>query len=504
MADRGRIAPSLLVVAAASAATLTIVSSCGRQARPALDGSTSVLRIGFAELSTDPGRGVRQLSQIISVEGLVRLGEDGRLQPQLAENWTRAADGRSVSVHLRPGVRFHDGSPFDGQAVAKILPDALHSFMGPLFSDVEGIDVSGEHSVEIRFRKPSPLLMEALEAQIPKPGRSVVGTGPFMTTADSTTEMRANTGYYLGRPTIGQVRVETYPNVRAAWADMLRDRIDMLYEVGPDALGSMEASTSVSIFTFTRGYQYLIALNTESPALRSRDVRQALNRAVDRAAVVRVALNGHGLASRGPFWMRHWALGPDLPSFDFDPQRASLSLAGKNRHGRAPVGGVHFTCLVPPDAVHERLALEIKRQLANVGVDMAVEQVPVDRLFQSIASRTFEAALMEGVSGPTLLRPYQLWHSGGVFNSSGLGNTSIDAALDRLREAASDDELGTAAAGVQQAFIDDPPAIFLAWIDRARAVSKRFKVVTAPGRPDVLGTMRLWQPADGQRDASRN
>jgi len=150
------------------------------------------------------------------------------------------------------------------------------------------------------------------------------------------------------------------------------------------------------------------------------------------------------------------------------------------------------------------MALEVKRQLEYVGVDMAVEQEPVDRLFQSIKSRTFEAALMEGVSGPTLLRPYQLWHSGGVFNSSGLGNTSIDAALDRLREAASDGELGTAAAGVQQAFIGDPPAIFLAWIDRARAVSKRFKVVTEPGRLDVLGTMRLWKPAGGQRDASPN
>jgi peptide/nickel transport system substrate-binding protein len=445
------------------------------------------------------------LSQIISVEGLVRLDDDARLHPQLAESWTRAPNGRSVSVRLRPGVTFHDGSPFDGRAVAKILPDALHAFMGPLFTDVEGIDVSGEHSVEIRFRTSSPLLMEGLEAQIPKPGRSVIGTGPFIVSATSATEMRANANYYLGRPTIKQVRVETYPSVRAAWADMLRDRIDMLYEVGLDALGSMETSTNVSIFTFTRRYQYFVALNTESPALRSRDVRQALNRAVDRAGFVRDALNGHGLASRGPFWMRHWALGPDLPSFDFDPQRAAASLAAKaGRGGSSGAGHVRFTCLVPPEAVYERMALEVKRQLESVGVDMAVEQVPLDRMFQSIKSRTFEAALMEGIGGPTLLRPYQLWHSDGIFNPGGLGNARLDAALDRLREAASDIELGAAAAGVQRAFVDDPPAIFLAFIERARAVSKRFTVITEPGRLDVLGTMRLWKPAGGQRDASPN
>jgi ABC-type transport system substrate-binding protein len=346
--------------------------------------------------------------------------------------------------------------------------------------------------------------MEALEAQIRKPGPSIVGTGPFMIAPNAPAEMRENTHYYLGRPTIDQVRVETYPSVRAAWADMLRDRIDMLYEVGLDALGSMETATNVSTFTFTKKYQYLVALNTESPALRSRTVRQALNLAVDRNAVVRDALNGHGLASQGPFWMRHWALGPDVKSFGFDPQRAAASLAGENNRGSVRSGVVHFTCLVPPDAVYERMALEVKRQLGHVGVDMALEEVPVDRLSESIKSRTFEAALMEGVSGPTLLRPYQLWHSGGVFNPGGLGNASIDAAFDRLRDAASDRELGSAAAGVQQAFLDDPPAIFLAWIERARAVSTRFKVVTDPGRPDVVGTMRLWKPAVGQRDASPN
>jgi peptide/nickel transport system substrate-binding protein len=490
-------------ISAVSVATLTSSGSCRRRDGAVPDESASVLRIGLSQVTASPEAGVRQLSQIISVEGLVRPAEDGRLQPSLAESWTLAPNGRSVTVRFRSGVKFHDGSAFNGEAVAKILPDAMRSYMGPVSADLEGINVSGENSVEIAFRRPSPLLMEALETPIRKPGRSIIGTGPFMTAANSTTEMRANADYHLGRPTIEQIKVESYPSVRAAWADMLRDRIDMLYEVGLDALGSMETATSVSVFTFIKKYQYVVALNTESRALRSREVRQALNLAVDRAAIVRVALNGHGLPSRGPFWMRHWAIGPDLPSFDFDPQRASAFLAGKTGRARGS-GDVRFTCIVPPDAVNERIALEVKRQLAGVGVDMAVEQVSLDRLLESIKSGTFEAALMEGLSGPTLLRPYNLWHSGGVFNPGGLGNASIDAALDRLHEAASDGELRAAAAGAQRAFMDDPPAIFLAWIERARAVSTRFKVVTEPGRPDVLGTMRLWKPAAGQRDASRN
>ncbi len=61
-----------------------------------------------------------------------------------------------------------------------------------------------------------------------------------------------------------------------------------------------------------------------------------------------------------------------------------------------------------------------------------------------------------------------------------------------------------AVGALQQTFVDDPPAIFLAWSVRARAVSKRFVVPEAePGR-DVMSTLRLWKPATGDLRASRN
>jgi ABC-type oligopeptide transport system substrate-binding subunit len=159
---------------------------------------------------------------------------------------------------------------------------------------------------------------------------------------------------------------------------------------------------------------------------------------------------------------------------------------------------------VPADAVYERLALSVKQQLASVGVDMLVEEVSIDRQLQAIQTGTFEAALVEGNSGPTLFRPYELWHSGGSFNPGGLGNATVDTALDRLRQASTDDDYRRAVREIQQAFMDDPPAIFLAWSERARAVSKRFIVPAAePGR-DILSTLRLWKPSADVRQASRN
>jgi ABC-type transport system substrate-binding protein len=143
--------------------------------------------------------------------------------------------------------------------------------------------------------------------------------------------------------------------------------------------------------------------------------------------------------------------------------------------------------------VNERLALVVKRQLEAVGVDMSVEETSMDRIVDALKSRRFDAILMEVISGPTLLRPYQIWHSNGVFNAAGLGNATVDVAFDRVRHAATDKEFEQAVAGVQQAFMDDPPAIFLAWPVRARAVSKRFTVpAPEPGR-DIVATLRLWK-----------
>src|SRR5262245_49762056 len=130
-----------VVVAIGSIATaMTAVCCVGRATEDPASSGPVVLRVGAAQLSsTSPTTGLRQLSQNLSVESLLRPGIDGRLQPVLADSWTVAKDGLSVSVHVRSGVTFHDGSPLDPPTLAALLPDALRSVMGPLFEDIEGV-----------------------------------------------------------------------------------------------------------------------------------------------------------------------------------------------------------------------------------------------------------------------------------------------------------------------------------------------------------------------------
>jgi peptide/nickel transport system substrate-binding protein len=480
----------------AGAATVLLFTGCGSAAPLTVETPEALLRIGVGQVASSPGQGLRQVAQNWTVELLATLTPEGRPRPSLAKDWQVSPDGLSLTVNLRPDVKFHDGSPLTAAVVADALRAMLPNTMGPAFEDVEGVTAVADQQVVVKFKRPSPFLLDSLETPIPKPGSSLVGTGPFaVVDSKSPAQFIANHQYALGSPAIDRIEVQSFPSVRAAWAELLRDRLDMLYEVGLDALDSLETSSSVSVFTHTRHYQYIIVLNTRSEVFRSKDVRRGVNLGVDRDAVVRDALNGHGVASSGPVWPQNYGFRADLPKFAFDPQRAAATFA----RGRTKGGGasVRFTCLVPPDTVNERLALVVKKQLEAVGVEMIVEEAPMDRIFEALKTGRFEAALIDGISGPTLLRPYQLWHSRGTFNAGALGNAAVDAAFDRVRHSASDAEYTHAVAGLQQAFMDDPPGIFLAWSVRARAISKRFSVPPAePGR-DIVATLRLWKPVTG-------
>jgi peptide/nickel transport system substrate-binding protein len=481
-----------LTLAAGAAASL-MLAGCRPSEERRPEPEVATLRVGIGQVASSPGLGLRAVVENLTLEGLATLSEDGRPRPALANNWTVSSDGLELTVNLRPGVTFHDGSALTGAVVADALQTRLRATMGPALADVDGVTARNDQQVVVRFRRPSPFMLDSLEVMIQKRGPPAVGTGPFVQSdPKSLTELRANSHYRMGAPAVDRIAVTTFPSVRSAWADLLRGQIDMLMDVGADALDSLETSSQVSIFTYTRHYQYLVAFNTQAPVLKSPQVRRALAMAVDKNALVRDALNGRGVPSAGPVWPQNYAFRDDFPTLAHDVQAAAAALAstGAQQGGRP----LHFTCLVPPDVINERIALVLKQQMAAVGVNMSLEETSMDHIIDALKQRRFEAALVEGVSGPTLLRSYQLWHSQGAVNPGGFGSPRIDAALDTIRHAASDDDYRQAVAAFQQTIVDDPPAIFLAWIQRARAVTNRFVVPPVEQGRDVLSNLRLWKP----------
>src|SRR5579862_1093135 len=201
------------------------LNACHPASRSPADTRAATLRVGFGQVSSE---GFGALARNLAVENLARLGDDGRPQPVLALNWTASPDGRVLTVTLRPNVKFHDGSPLTADIVAAALTVTLPNAMGPAASDLESVTALGSQQVVIRLRRPTPFLLDSLEAGVPKPGSPLMGTGPFaVSDPNSPGELRASADYYGGRPEIDRVVMQSFPSVRAAWAEMLRNRLDM-------------------------------------------------------------------------------------------------------------------------------------------------------------------------------------------------------------------------------------------------------------------------------------
>jgi peptide/nickel transport system substrate-binding protein len=310
----------------------------------------------------------------LTIEGLASFPDDGHPRPWLAKDWTVSSDGVALTVNLVPDAKFHDGTPLTGALVAQALQATLPDTMGPTLEDVDGVSAPNEHQVIVRFRRPSPFILDLLEVPIPKPGAPTVGTGAYvLPDPKSLTELRGNVNYYLGRPAIDRVVVTTFPSVRAAWAELLRGRIDMLWDVGTDALESLETSTNVSMFTYTRRYQYILAFNTMSGALQSRVLRRALNMAVDKRRWSARPSTAAASSPRGRSGRTTRRIAPIFRRFASTARRQPRTLSDKRDAGHG-AGRLQFTCLVPPDAVNERIALVLKQQFAAVGVDMSIEK----------------------------------------------------------------------------------------------------------------------------------
>lgn len=305
--------------------------------------------------------------------------------------------------------------------------------------------------------------------------------------------MVAFDGYHQGAPNIAKISITTFANARAAWAELMRDKVDMLYEADAEAMEFFKDSKTVSVYTFDRPYQYVMFLNTRSPKLKAPDVRRGLNEAIDRKALIQEALRGHGTPSVGPVSPHHWAFQEVNSTFAYAPRDAASKLPA----------AMKLRCVTLAEAPFEQIALVVKRQLREVGVDLEIEAAPVEQVFSTLTKNEFEAVLLDSISGWSLMRAYRWWHSQSPQNASHFSSPKVDLALDRARRSITDDEYKSAVGDFERAIAEDPPAVFLAWGERSRAVSNRFDVKPQQGR-DVLATLRLWRPTTDKVNATHD
>ena len=319
------------------------------------------------------------------LEGLVRFDPQGRLQPALAERWERI-DDRTMRFHLRKGVFFHDGEPFDGRSVKTSLEryvDPATRYPGLGFvNTIERVDVVDDHTVDVVTRGPDGLLLNRLAAfgHILPPdyyakvgpegfSRRPVGTGAFeFVRWDRGKEivLAANPRYWMpGRPRIDRLVFKFIPAKDQVKA-LLDNEVDILTELPGTETMSVVRNRNLRVAKAPTFYAVTASFNLNKGPLADKRVREAINLAVNREDVIRYDLLGNGRPLATTTMPGEEGHNPSLSPYPYDPERARRLL----REAGYPKG---FTLKVVCKYQGARAFRIIAKQLEEVlGIRMEV------------------------------------------------------------------------------------------------------------------------------------
>jgi peptide/nickel transport system substrate-binding protein len=319
-------------------------------------------------------------------------------QPGLIQSWSMAANARSVTLKLRPGVTYSDGAPFNASALVWNIrwqqQPATASHALALWQQVTATAVNATE-VRLSFPHPIPAIYAMLaEMPIVKPGapNSGVGTGPFEVTSfvpGSSLTVRRNPHYWAsGLPRLNMITLTNYSTPPSAAIALKSGTIDMYVSVDASQVSSLQSAGDKILNPPGSGF-YQVIINTSTPPLNNPLVRQALSLAFDRAEFVQTSL--FGLAQ--PLYS---IFAPASPAYDRALNTGSYDLA-KAKALLQQAGVKHLTLSIGSPAIlptNEFLPV-YQQDLAQIGVTLKINEIDIATWAQESATGGFPQLLID-------------------------------------------------------------------------------------------------------------
>nr|WP_043773146.1 ABC transporter substrate-binding protein [Roseivivax isoporae] len=428
-------------------------------------------------------------------DGLVRYA-DGTLEvePALATDWEISEDGTEYTFSLREGVSFHDGSPFDAEAVVFNFERMLnedHPFhdTGPFplaffFSAVETVEAVDDMTVRFTLSEPyAPFLSNlayptglivspaAVEEHGADFARNPSGTGPFRFVEWRSNEavvVEANAGYWDGAPALQAVVFRPITDANTRTAEMLAGGIDLMVEVPPVALSEFEGD-SYTVHEQAGPHLWFLILNTKEGPFAEKAVRQAANYAIDKTALVEDVLEGTAEVAAGPTPPAFaWAHNEALEPYPHDPERARALLAEAGLENPE----VTFFVTEGGSGMLDPVAMgtAIQADLEAVGFDVAIETYEwntfLGEVNPGLEGKADMAEMAWMTNDPDTL-PYlalrtEAMPDQGGFNSGYYSNAEVDTLLEEARRATDQDTRAELYKRMQEIVHEDAPWVFVA------------------------------------------
>lgn len=367
------------------------------------------LEINLTAGNFDPSKSQKDCDRIVIqwiYDTLTRVDRQGKVSPNLAERWE--LDGRTFTLHLRDGVTFQDGSPFDAAAVKKGLEHLKKGEQtGPELAIVDTIDVVDPRTVRLNLKDDTgsklPVLFAHRQGMIVAPaaldaGNSAtkpIGAGPYRLTdfrPGEVISLRRFDGYW--KPADQKLDGIDFTQVAVGGPAVNALKGKDLDLVSFEAESLPEVENQAGIGTDTQlSQQYLqVQFRLSRPPFDNVKVRQAVNHAINRDELNQVVLAGKGEVAWMPFPQSSTAYNATVAArypYDVDTAKRLLREAGYPN-------GFEFTMVIPGGGIvgQERQAEIIQAQLAKVGIRATIRrstEIAVEYYLQKIGE-AFSAA----------------------------------------------------------------------------------------------------------------
>ena len=363
------------------------------------------LRVGLGHGSTtdsmDPATFENLYMQVVGSaarSNLMEVSQNGDLIPELAENFDVSDDAKTWKFNLRKGAEFHNGKTVDSNDViasinhhrGKDSKSAAKSLLEPIVE----LKADGKNAVAITLKEGNadfPFLMSDYHIAImPAEGDSVdwksgVGTGPYKLASYEPgvrTTMKRNPNYYKsGAAHFDECEIITIADVAARTNALSTGEIDAMDRVDLKTAHLLKRRKGVKIAETSGTQHYTFAMRCDTPPFDNVDVRLALKYAIDREAVLKTVLRGHGvLGNDHPIGQSNLYHASGLPQRSYDPDKAKHHLKKAGAEGLT----VDLSAADAAFAGAVDAAVLYKEHAAKAGININVVREPDDGYWANV------------------------------------------------------------------------------------------------------------------------
>ncbi len=384
-------------------------------------------------------------------DGLIIRSADLKLQPGLATKWTYL-NATTLRFNLRSGVKFHNGEPFNAAAV-KFTFDRLlgpEGKKGPQqanYNSIKEVKVVNATTVDFILSESDPVLLTKLSgygAMIVPPkyikdkgdayfDSHPVGTGPFKFVSYKNGEaikLAAYKEYWGGAPKVANLTYRFIEEPATRVAELQAGRVDIATAIPVAQASIVKSNKNLTLQAVASPTVQALRLNVSHEPTSDLRVRQALNYAVDKDAIIKSILQGYASPISSMQSSKSFGYDPNLKSYPYDPAKAKELLAAAGVKPGTSIG-IDF---IGTDAVFREVAQAVAGFLQVVGLKADLKTYETNTFYSDIIPKNKTSnGYQMGWGGWTFdfdNTAYLLYHSGQFWNPD-IKDKKLDALLDQ-------------------------------------------------------------------------